>query len=185
MTDTDRLAALLADAARPLSVSEDGMVGIPSLTEMAARLIAAGVTLQPAAPAEGLDVGAMQAALVAVIESNALDSDDLLWLDKMCRKAIGTDWPYLAAPAEGLLIAAAEWCKANGYISTANVLYAIEEAQPTAPAEGLDVERWMAARHHVLHPQHDVGAEGCLCLDEQETVIAIAREYAAIKEASE
>jgi len=57
---------------------------------------------QPAAPAEGLDVGAMQAALVAVIESNALDSDDLLWLDKMCRKAIGTDWPYLAAPAEGL-----------------------------------------------------------------------------------
>ena len=54
MADTDRLAALLADAARPLSVSEDGMVGIPSLTEMAARLIAAGVTLQPAAPAEGL-----------------------------------------------------------------------------------------------------------------------------------
>ena len=57
MTDTDRLAALLADAARPLSVSEDGMVGIPSLTEMAARLIAAGVTLQPTAPAEGLDPG--------------------------------------------------------------------------------------------------------------------------------
>ena len=44
-----------------------------------------------AQPAEGLDVAAMQAALVAVIESNALDSDDLLWLDKMCRKAIGTD----------------------------------------------------------------------------------------------
>ena len=49
-----------------------------------------------------------------------------------------------AAPAEGLLTAAAEWCKANGYISTANVLYAIEEAQTwkpgflAAPAEGLD-----------------------------------------------
>ena len=106
---------------------------------------------QPAAPAEGLDVGAMQAALVAVIESNALDSDDLLWLDKMCRKAIGTDWPYLAAPADGLC--------ACGHVLDDHVYYCPGtpghpdcgcRAQPVAPAEGLDEERLTAAIERVL-----------------------------------
>jgi len=102
-----------------------------------------------------------------------------------------------AAPAEGLREAAQE-AFIDAFDAVAKVIEpfdikGLDESWDrlrdaaralAAPAEGLDVERWMAARHHVLHPQHDVGAEGCLCLDEQETVIAIAREYAAIKEAS-
>ena len=96
---------------------------------------------EPAAPAEGLDVAAMQAALVAVIESNALDSDDLLWLDKMCRKAIGTDWPYLAAPADGL--------------DVERLARALGEAMNLREIDRLGIARIVAREYAALTPEDD------------------------------
>lgn len=57
-----------------------------------------GIELVKAEQADRL--AQMHAALVEVIDSSALDPDEFLSLDRMCRRAIGTDWPYLTAGEE-------------------------------------------------------------------------------------
>jgi hypothetical protein len=57
-------------------------------------------------------------------------------------------------------------------------------ASPVPRPEGLDVERWLAARHRVLHPQNVYGGDGCACPEEGGDIAGIAAEYARLASGS-
>jgi len=108
MTDTDRLAALLHDAIRDVEwvacVHSPENEWLPYCEDAAARLRAAGVTLQPAAPAEGLAAAVHDVICTALADYDSHEPGDIRYLCDPApfRASLERLEIQPAAPAEGL-----------------------------------------------------------------------------------
>ena len=167
MTDTDRLAALLHDTGLQCVTDDAQAADMIYHRSAAARLIAAGVTLQPPAPSRGMRDDVRESLLAAYRDATLTglgaigfnNAEHPMGYYRIPPETVFLHQP--AAPADGLREAIAAFFRAYdathlvhdvAYEGVNDAAAALRAAlvQPAAPADGLDVERLAQALLRVV-----------------------------------